>query len=162
MFILEIQDKHTPIANTASSVHSRTSEPSSLAQTRVGGLTCRSSYALPRRDVTVLQIASVVDEHLRHADMNAAEIAKTWQLIAEEGEMKVFKRELEQDGLCLDPLKAVHTIKVRRRPHSISLDSFPLLSTSLFVAGCHWSRVVSLLLVSRVQTRLGKYVYFTC
>ena len=44
--------------------------------------------------------------------MNAKEIAKTWQLLAEEGEMKVFKREVEQDGVCVDPLKAVHTIKV--------------------------------------------------
>ena len=58
------------------------------------------------------QIAAVVEDHLKHADMNAKEIAKTWQLLAEEGEMKVFKREVEQDGVCVDPLKAVHTIKV--------------------------------------------------
>ena len=54
----------------------------------------------------------MVGEHLAHADMRAAEIAKTWQLIAEDGDMKVFKREVEEDGVCVDPLKAVHTIKV--------------------------------------------------
>ena len=54
----------------------------------------------------------MVHEHLLHADMKATEIAKSWQLIAEEGEMKVFKRELEEGGLCVDPLKAVHSIQV--------------------------------------------------
>ncbi|KAI1301192.1 Pleckstrin homology domain-containing family A member 8 [Halotydeus destructor] len=34
-----------------------------------------------------------------------------WQLFAEEGEMKLFRRELEIDGLVCDPLKAVHTVK---------------------------------------------------
>lgn len=33
-------------------------------------------------------------------------------MLHEEGEMKVYKRELEEDGLVLDPLKAVHTVKV--------------------------------------------------
>jgi collagen type IV alpha-3-binding protein len=34
-----------------------------------------------------------------------------WQLFAEEGEMRLFKRELEVDGLVCDPLKAVHTVQ---------------------------------------------------
>ena len=28
------------------------------------------------------------------------------------GDMKIYRRELEVDGIVLDPLKAVHTIKV--------------------------------------------------
>lgn len=35
----------------------------------------------------------------------------SWQLFAEEGEMRLYRRELEIDGLVCDPLKAVHVVK---------------------------------------------------
>lgn len=35
-----------------------------------------------------------------------------WQLFAEDGLMKMYKREVEVDGLVCDPLKAVHVVKV--------------------------------------------------
>ena len=44
--------------------------------------------------------------------MTARDVADTWQLIAEEGDMRVFKREQEEDGMIVDPIKAVHTVKV--------------------------------------------------
>ena len=44
--------------------------------------------------------------------MSASDVASSWQLIAEEGEMKVFKRELEENGMVVDPVKAIHTVKV--------------------------------------------------
>ena len=47
-----------------------------------------------------------------HADMTAADFASTWMLIAEDGEMKVYKREVEENGMVVDPLKAVHTVQV--------------------------------------------------
>ena len=53
-----------------------------------------------------------MNDHIAHADMNATEISKSWQLLAEEGDMRVYKRELEEDGMVVDPLKAVHSIKV--------------------------------------------------
>lgn len=34
-----------------------------------------------------------------------------WQLFAEDGEMKMYKREVEVDGLVCDPLKAVHQVR---------------------------------------------------
>ncbi|OQR74757.1 collagen type IV alpha-3-binding protein-like [Tropilaelaps mercedesae] len=34
-----------------------------------------------------------------------------WQLFAEDGLMKMYKREVEVDGLVCDPLKAVHVVK---------------------------------------------------
>lgn len=34
-----------------------------------------------------------------------------WQLFAEDGQMKLYTRELEVDGLVCDPLKAVHIVK---------------------------------------------------
>jgi collagen type IV alpha-3-binding protein len=35
-----------------------------------------------------------------------------WQLFADEGQMKMYKRDLEIDGMVCDPLKAVHFVKV--------------------------------------------------
>jgi collagen type IV alpha-3-binding protein len=57
------------------------------------------------------EVNRIVADHIRHADMTAADVADTWALIAEEGDMKVYKRELEEDGMIVDPLKAVHTVK---------------------------------------------------
>ncbi|XP_062238109.1 ceramide transfer protein-like isoform X2 [Platichthys flesus] len=34
-----------------------------------------------------------------------------WQLVIEEGEMKVYRREVEENGIVLDPLKATHSVK---------------------------------------------------
>uniref|UniRef100_A0A3B4GUD5 Ceramide transporter 1 n=1 Tax=Pundamilia nyererei TaxID=303518 RepID=A0A3B4GUD5_9CICH len=34
-----------------------------------------------------------------------------WQLVAEEGAMKVYRREVEENGIVLDPLKATHAVK---------------------------------------------------
>ena len=35
-----------------------------------------------------------------------------WEAIHDEGEMKVYRREMEEDGMIVDPLKAIHTVKV--------------------------------------------------
>lgn len=34
-----------------------------------------------------------------------------WQLFAEEGDMKLYRREEEVNGLVMDPLKACHIVK---------------------------------------------------
>ena len=34
----------------------------------------------------------------------------TWELFADEGEMKMYKREEEVDGMVVDPLKALHSV----------------------------------------------------
>lgn len=36
-----------------------------------------------------------------------------WVCIADQGDLKVFKRELEENGVPIDPMKAVCTVKVR-------------------------------------------------
>lgn len=48
-------------------------------------------------------------EQLKYSRMGVGEGG--WQLFAEEGEMKMYKRELEEDGMVVDPLKAVHTVR---------------------------------------------------
>ncbi|KAJ0174033.1 hypothetical protein K1T71_010179 [Dendrolimus kikuchii] len=34
-----------------------------------------------------------------------------WQLFAEEGDMKMYRREVEVDGMVMDPLKAMHKVR---------------------------------------------------
>lgn len=34
-----------------------------------------------------------------------------WQLFADEGEMKMYRREEEKDGMVIDPLKSCHVVK---------------------------------------------------
>ena len=35
-----------------------------------------------------------------------------WSVVHEEGEMKVYRRELEEDGVVIDPLRANYTVSV--------------------------------------------------
>jgi len=45
--------------------------------------------------------------------MTASDVANTWTLIASDGDMKVYKSEVENSGPVVQhPLKAVHTVKV--------------------------------------------------
>jgi collagen type IV alpha-3-binding protein len=50
--------------------------------------------------------AEPLDDALSDGNANSS-----WQLFAEEGEMRLYKREVEIDGSVCDPLKAVHTVK---------------------------------------------------
>lgn len=50
--------------------------------------------------------AEPLDDALADGNGNSS-----WQLFAEEGEMRLYKREVEIDGSVCDPLKAVHTVK---------------------------------------------------
>lgn len=62
------------------------------------------------------EIDRVVGEHLKY-DLQDDLNSSVWELLCSDGEMKIYRRELEENGIVLDPLKAVHTVKV-----SISLD----------------------------------------
>lgn len=66
------------------------------------------------------QIDHVVNDHITNADMTASDVASTWTLVASEGDMKVYKREVEDNGAVIYPLKAIHTVKVSRRWSSMS------------------------------------------
>lgn len=57
------------------------------------------------------EIQSVVEEQIALADMSGTNLAGGWMLIAEDGDMKVFKREQEEDGMVIDPIKAIHTVR---------------------------------------------------
>lgn len=55
------------------------------------------------------QIEKLTMEQLGYAQQGVE--GGIWQLFAEEGDMKMYRRELEEDGLVVDPLKAVHQVR---------------------------------------------------
>ncbi|XP_050538132.1 ceramide transfer protein [Daktulosphaira vitifoliae] len=54
-------------------------------------------------------IEHVVAEQIRAARMGLGKGA--WQLFVEDGEMRMYRREVEEDGMVVDPLKATHQVK---------------------------------------------------
>jgi len=56
------------------------------------------------------EINSVTMEQLKYAKMPVGGEEGVWQLFAEDGEMKMYKREEEVDGMVVDPLKAMHSV----------------------------------------------------
>lgn len=57
------------------------------------------------------QIDDICKEQLRYARQGVGEGGNGWQLFADEGEMKMYRREQEIDGMVVDPLKACHMVK---------------------------------------------------
>jgi collagen type IV alpha-3-binding protein len=55
------------------------------------------------------QIDRISMEQLRYARLGVGEGG--WQLFAEDGEMKMYKREEEVNGMVVDPLKACHMVR---------------------------------------------------
>lgn len=57
-----------------------------------------------------LQIEKITMEQLHYARLGVGG-AGGWQLFAEDGDMRMYRREEEADGLVVDPLKACHVVK---------------------------------------------------
>lgn len=64
---------------------------------------------LPKSHRLYPEIEKILAEQVSYAKSGVED--GMWQLFAEEGEMKMYKREMEIDGLVCDPLKAVHSVK---------------------------------------------------
>ncbi|XP_039614357.1 ceramide transfer protein isoform X2 [Polypterus senegalus] len=56
------------------------------------------------------QVEEMVQNHMTYSLQDVGGDAN-WQLVVEEGEMKVYRREVEENGIVLDPLKATHIVK---------------------------------------------------
>ncbi|CAF1540027.1 unnamed protein product, partial [Adineta steineri] len=54
------------------------------------------------------EIERIVQDHLKYVH---EDVSHGWDLIHQEGEMKVYRREVEENGIVVDPLKCFHTIK---------------------------------------------------
>lgn len=55
------------------------------------------------------EIHKITSEQLHYARLGIGEGG--WELFAEDGEMRMYRREEEVNGNVVDPLKAVHTVK---------------------------------------------------
>ncbi|XP_062290122.1 ceramide transfer protein-like isoform X7 [Scomber scombrus] len=56
------------------------------------------------------KVEEMVQNHMTYSMQDVGGDAN-WQLVIEEGEMKVYRREVEENGIVLDPLKATHSVK---------------------------------------------------
>ncbi|XP_051536908.1 ceramide transfer protein-like isoform X2 [Myxocyprinus asiaticus] len=56
------------------------------------------------------KVEEMVQSHMTYSLQDVGGDAN-WQLVVEEGEMKVYRREVEENGIVLDPLKATHSVK---------------------------------------------------
>uniref|UniRef100_A0A4W4G0Q3 Ceramide transfer protein n=1 Tax=Electrophorus electricus TaxID=8005 RepID=A0A4W4G0Q3_ELEEL len=60
-------------------------------------------------DVHRLSVDEMVHSHMTHSLQDVGGDAN-WQLITEEGDLRVYRREVEENGVVLDPLKATHVV----------------------------------------------------
>ncbi|XP_067339465.1 ceramide transfer protein-like isoform X3 [Channa argus] len=56
------------------------------------------------------KVEEMVQSHMTYSLQDVGGDAN-WQLVVEEGEMKVYRREVEENGIVLDPLKATHSVR---------------------------------------------------
>lgn len=56
------------------------------------------------------EIDGVCQEQLHYARQGVGVGGNGWQLFADEGQMKMYRREQEIDGMVVDPLKACHMV----------------------------------------------------
>uniref|UniRef100_A0A3P9GXE9 Ceramide transfer protein n=1 Tax=Oryzias latipes TaxID=8090 RepID=A0A3P9GXE9_ORYLA len=56
------------------------------------------------------KVEEMVQNHMTYSLQDVGGDAN-WQLVIEEGDMKVYRREVEENGIVLDPLKATHNVK---------------------------------------------------
>eukprot|EP00088_Acartia_fossae_P021409 TRINITY_DN2286_c0_g1_i1.p1 TRINITY_DN2286_c0_g1~~TRINITY_DN2286_c0_g1_i1.p1 ORF type:complete len:584 (-),score=74.14 TRINITY_DN2286_c0_g1_i1:544-2295(-) len=56
-------------------------------------------------------IEDTTANQLKYARITVGPEEGVWELFAEDGEMKMYKREEEVDGMVVDPLKAIHQVK---------------------------------------------------
>ncbi|XP_026862056.2 ceramide transfer protein isoform X5 [Electrophorus electricus] len=55
------------------------------------------------------EVDEMVHSHMTHSLQDVGGDAN-WQLITEEGDLRVYRREVEENGVVLDPLKATHVV----------------------------------------------------
>ncbi|XP_053337034.1 ceramide transfer protein isoform X2 [Clarias gariepinus] len=76
---------------------------------------CRSSWPVTLSSTNNAhkysnKVEEIIHSHMTHSLQDVGGDAN-WQLITEEGELKVYRREVEENGVVLDPLKATNAVK---------------------------------------------------
>lgn len=92
-------------------LHADPSVTSSTTDNADAALATFGTGALARQHRLWPQIADVCEQQLHHARQGVGEGDSGWQLFADEGEMRMYRREEEIDGMVVDPLKACHVVQ---------------------------------------------------
>ncbi|KAK3555964.1 hypothetical protein QTP86_029888, partial [Hemibagrus guttatus] len=71
---------------------------------------CGDIYSMIGTHRFAEKVEEMVQSHMTYSLQDVGGDAN-WQLVVEEGEMKVYRREVEENGIVLDPLKATHAVK---------------------------------------------------
>lgn len=101
-FRLKLQSQQSQISTT-SSVPNSTENAATEDEFGTGGA-ARVHRLWP-------EIDRICTEQLKYARAGVGEGGNGWQIFVDEGEMKMYKREEEVNGLVVDPLKACHMVK---------------------------------------------------
>ena len=69
-------------------------------------------YFIEYKHVDLFQIERIYQGHLANADLTCSDVSDHWTLVAEDGGMKIYKQEKLENGIAIDPIKAVHVVQV--------------------------------------------------
>ncbi|XP_018613982.1 collagen type IV alpha-3-binding protein isoform X1 [Scleropages formosus] len=110
---LDRQDKIEEQSQSEKSrIHRPTAVPSGDTYSTIGTHRLAQKLVSASDDVHRfrMQVEEMVQYHMSYSLQDVGGDAN-WQLVVEEGEMKVYRREVEENGIVLDPLKATHAVK---------------------------------------------------
>uniref|UniRef100_A0A8C1N2U2 Ceramide transfer protein n=1 Tax=Cyprinus carpio TaxID=7962 RepID=A0A8C1N2U2_CYPCA len=94
-------DKHDQIEEQSQAERSRASRRISFTP---------DTYSSISTQKYLTTVEEMVQSHMNYSLQDVGGDAN-WQLVVEEGDMKVYRREVEENGIVLDPLKATHAVK---------------------------------------------------
>ncbi|XP_059406123.1 ceramide transfer protein isoform X2 [Carassius carassius] len=94
-------DKHDQIEEQSQAERSRASRQISLPP---------DTYSSISTQKYLTKVEEMVQSHMTYSLQDVGGDAN-WELVVEEGDMKVYRREVEENGIVLDPLKATHAVK---------------------------------------------------
>uniref|UniRef100_A0A8C4R7H7 Ceramide transfer protein n=1 Tax=Eptatretus burgeri TaxID=7764 RepID=A0A8C4R7H7_EPTBU len=90
--------------------HEKIEEQMDRIRTVKQGPAPSSDPVLGSRHRFSIKVDDLIANHLKYSLQDVGGDAN-WQLLVEEGDMKVYRSELEENGIVLDPLKATHTVR---------------------------------------------------
>ncbi|XP_071795324.1 ceramide transfer protein-like isoform X3 [Asterias amurensis] len=107
------EDEFFDAIDAALDIHDQTEEEAERSEEVVKDESFSSSNTIskdlpPHPHKLIQECHDKVEENVRYSFEN---IEDNWDLLHQEGEMKIYKMEQEVDGIVLDPLKATHTIR---------------------------------------------------
>lgn len=103
---LKFQSQQSQISTTSSvfTANQETDDDKQQSEDFGTGVQARSHKLWP-------EIDRICTEQLDQARQGVGDGGNGWQLFADEGEMKMYRREEEVDGMVIDPLKSCHVVQ---------------------------------------------------